>query len=164
MDSDDSQEGTGRVLGEEWFPVGEISVESMRERSASSALPPHYFLHVWFARRPLAASRAAIAASLLPENADRQRFLSLQGIPPETDIVSIYQEFLRAKAEKRKIDSPFSWTRAFKCTPSSDLTQSLKLMAKRTADSSPLILDPFSGGGSIPLEAIRLGLDVVAND
>jgi len=164
MDSDDSQEGTGRVLGEEWFPVGEISVESMRERSASSALPPHYFLHVWFARRPLIASRAAIAASLLPENVDRQRFLSLQGIPPEIDIVSIYQEFLRAKAEKRKIDSPFSWTRAFKCTPSSDLTQSLKLMAQHTADSSPLILDPFSGGGSIPLEAIRLGLDVVAND
>ena len=164
MDSGGSQEEIGRVLGEEWFPVGEVSVESMRERSASSALPPHYFLHVWFARRPLAASRAAIAAALLPVNADRQDFLSLQGIPPEIDIVSRYQEFLRAKAEGRKIDSPFSWNRAFKCTPSSDRTELLKSVPGPTSGSSPLILDPFSGGGSIPLEAIRLGLDVVAND
>jgi putative DNA methylase len=38
----------------------------MRERGASSALPPLYFLHVWWARRPLLTSRAAILASVLP--------------------------------------------------------------------------------------------------
>ena len=55
-----------RVLIEEWLPIREIGVESRRERGASSALPPLYFLHVWWARRPLMASRAAVLGSLLP--------------------------------------------------------------------------------------------------
>ncbi len=55
-----------RVLIEQWLPIAEIGAECMRERGASSALPPLYFLHVWWARRPLTVSRAAILASLLP--------------------------------------------------------------------------------------------------
>ena len=53
-------------LIEEWLPIKEIGVESRRERAASTALPPLYYLHVWWARRPLPASRAAILGSLLP--------------------------------------------------------------------------------------------------
>src|SRR6185312_9954156 len=53
-------------LIERWFPAPGIGAESLRERGASSALPPINFLHVWWARRPLAASRAAVVASLLP--------------------------------------------------------------------------------------------------
>ena len=53
-------------LIEEWLPIKEIGIESRRERGASSALPPLYYLHVWWARRPLTASRAAILGSLLP--------------------------------------------------------------------------------------------------
>ena len=55
-----------RVLIEQWLPIAQIGAECMRERGASSALPPLYFLHVWWARRPLTVSRAAILASLLP--------------------------------------------------------------------------------------------------
>ena len=55
-----------RVLIEQWLPIAEIGAECMRERGASSALPPLYFLHVWWARRPLTVSRAAILASVLP--------------------------------------------------------------------------------------------------
>lgn len=54
-----------RPLIEQWLPAATIGAESMRERGASSALPPINFLHVWWARRPLTASRAAILASLL---------------------------------------------------------------------------------------------------
>lgn len=49
-----------RVLIEQWLPIDQIGAECMRERGASSALPPLYFLHVWWARRPLTVSRAAI--------------------------------------------------------------------------------------------------------
>jgi putative DNA methylase len=49
-----------RVLIEDWLPIEAIGAESKRERGASSALPPLYFLHVWWARRPLTTSRAAI--------------------------------------------------------------------------------------------------------
>lgn len=54
-----------KVLIDDWFPINEVSVESIRERGASSALPPLYFLHTWFARRPLITSRAAIVTGIL---------------------------------------------------------------------------------------------------
>ena len=69
----------GELLISKWFPITEVSVESVRERSASSALPPLYFLHVWFARRPLATSRAAVLGSLLPTGVKREQ-LSPQAI------------------------------------------------------------------------------------
>jgi putative DNA methylase len=47
------------VLIEDWLPIEAIGAESKRERGASSALPPLYFLHVWWARRPLTTSRPA---------------------------------------------------------------------------------------------------------
>jgi adenine-specific DNA methylase len=55
-----------RPLIEQWLPAATIGAESIRERGASSALPPINFLHVWWARRPLTASRAAVLSSLLP--------------------------------------------------------------------------------------------------
>ena len=58
--------GQPRTLIEDWLPIETVGCESMRERGASSALPPLYFLHVWWARRPLLASRAALLASVLP--------------------------------------------------------------------------------------------------
>src|SRR5215212_9770210 len=67
-------------LIERWLPIAELSEESVRERRSMTALPPTYYLHVWFARRPLVASRAAILASLLPADADRAKFLHALGI------------------------------------------------------------------------------------
>ncbi len=55
-----------RVLIEDWLPVNELGIESRRERGAASALPPLSFLHVWWARRPLAASVAVVLAGVLP--------------------------------------------------------------------------------------------------
>jgi len=57
-------------LIESGFPCHQVGAETQRERGASSALPPLYFLHVWWARRPLTPSRAAILASLLPADTD----------------------------------------------------------------------------------------------
>jgi putative DNA methylase len=62
------------------FPCHQVGAETQRERGASSALPPLYFLHVWWARRPLTPSRAAILASLLPADADTNTFLRDLGI------------------------------------------------------------------------------------
>ena len=56
---------TTRLI-EHWLPINEISIESIRERAAASALPPINWLHVWWARRPLTASRAAVLSSLVP--------------------------------------------------------------------------------------------------
>jgi len=56
---------TSRLI-EHWLPIAALGEESVRERRSMTALPPTYYLHVWWARRPLVASRAAVLASLLP--------------------------------------------------------------------------------------------------
>ena len=67
-------------LIEHGFPCHQVGAETQRERGASSALPPLYYLHVWWARRPLTPSRAAILASLLPAEAETDTFLRQLGI------------------------------------------------------------------------------------
>ena len=67
-------------LIERGFPCHQVGAETQRERGASSALPPLYFLHVWWARRPLTASRAAILASLSPPDLSPEEFLRQLGI------------------------------------------------------------------------------------
>ena len=71
---------TDARLIEAGFPCHQVGAETQRERGASSALPPLYFLHVWWARRPLAPSRAAILGSLLPAGTDPDWFLRQLGI------------------------------------------------------------------------------------
>ncbi|NDY73103.1 DUF1156 domain-containing protein [Desulfobacter hydrogenophilus] len=67
-------------LIEAGFPCHQVGAETQRERGAASALPPLYFLHVWWARRPLTPSRAAILASLLPADTNPDRFIKQLGI------------------------------------------------------------------------------------
>src|SRR5471030_1678338 len=69
-----------RLLIEEWLPITEIGIESVRERTPMTPFPAPNRLHVWWARRPLVASRAAILASLLPADADHAKFLHMLGI------------------------------------------------------------------------------------
>ena len=71
---------TDTRLIERWLPIAALGEESVRERRSMTALPPTYYLHVWWARRPLVASRAAVLASLLPADANREKFLHVLGI------------------------------------------------------------------------------------
>jgi adenine-specific DNA methylase len=141
-------------------------VESVRERSASSALPPLYFLHIWFARRPLATSRAAILGSLLPTDVSRKDFLDLLGIPSDVDLQKAQDKMAQAKAAGVKLqENPFSWKRAFEHVPTGkELGKLHSLLGEFLGVEQPLVVDPMAGGGSIPFEAMRLGLPVVAGD
>src|ERR1700736_828368 len=67
-------------LIERWLPIAEIGIESLRERTPMTPFPAPNRLHVWWARRPLVASRAAVLASLLPADADHEAFLHAIGI------------------------------------------------------------------------------------
>lgn len=79
MNEQDKNDEDLRLI-EAGFPCHQVGAETQRERGASSALPPLYFLHVWWARRPLIPSRAAILASLLPGGTDPDWFLRQLGI------------------------------------------------------------------------------------
>lgn len=70
---------TKRLI-EEWLPIAVLGQESVRERTPMTPFPAPNRLHVWWARRPLVASRAAVLASLLPADADRDRFTHVLGI------------------------------------------------------------------------------------
>lgn len=69
------------------FPCQQVGAETKRERGASSALPPLYFLHVWWARRPLTPSRAAVLGSILPANISPDVFLKDLGIVKKQAII-----------------------------------------------------------------------------
>ncbi|MBT0160218.1 DUF1156 domain-containing protein [Candidatus Bathyarchaeota archaeon A05DMB-2] len=154
-----------KLLISKWFPITEVSVESVRERSTGHN-PPTSRIHVWFARRPHATSRAAALGSLLPAGAKKEDVLKLLGIPVGVDVRKAEEEIMKAKAVGKRLSyNPFSWEKSFKHTPTaSELSRLYALLKEFWGVERPLIFDPMAGGGSIPFEAMRLGLPVVAGD
>ena len=148
-------------LIERWLPIAEIGVESTRERTPMTPFPAPNRLHVWWARRPLVASRAAILASLLPEDADRNRFLHVIGI--HGDPVKTRRLLDDAKRTGENLGlNPYGYQRAFSYVPD---PADRRWMAEQCGDLSRLqVVDPTAGGGTIPFEAERLGLAAMAND
>jgi len=152
---------TKRLI-EEWLPIAEIGEESMRERRSMTALPPIYYLHVWWARRPLVASRAAVLASLLPANADREIFRHVLGI--HGDPLAAKKAMDKAKRTGIRIDNPYGYDRAFQYSPSEKEEFWLLEETQKLGIDQPTVLDPTAGGGAIPFEALRLGCNTLAND
>ena len=170
-------------LVSQWMPTPQLGAEALRERAASSALPPLYFLHVWWSRKPLILARAAVLAALLPawtetnlrpppsdiqallnaqfqsEDEYRQWFLEAIGI--KGNPVVARQQIVEAVQSGNRIKNPYGYNRAFTSNPLPEHRQFLETIAnfqKDTVESSQLVvLDPFGGGGSIPFEAARYG-------
>ena len=140
-------------LIEKWLPINEVSIEAIREGGALAGHPPVNQLHVWWARRPLIASRAAIAASMLPTDADRSRFLA--NIGTNTSVVTARRQMDAVKAEGGWSDISFPNQRAFTHNPD---------FLTDNTETVPLVLDVTAGGGSIPFEAGRLGFHAIANE
>ena len=157
-------------LAEVDFPIAAVSKHSAREKSIRHGHPST--LHLWWARRPLAACRAMLLGLLLPDPCD-------PNCPAE----------FKAKARKALLDAPGRGTERNKQQVRSDegLRKALLAFIGDVADwdvanhtgwigaarelvkaahpgDTPLVVDPFSGGGSIPLEALRLGCESFASD
>ena len=150
-----------RLLIEEWLPAAAIGVECMRERGSASALAPTTYLHVWWARRPLTASRAAVLGSLLPADFPHDAFERLLGFGrPGGELVRI-----RALMDAGyQVTGSFGCDRAFKRgIRADDLARSAQA-AKSLWDSNISVMDPMAGGGSIPLESARLGFETFAGE
>src|SRR5208337_1743765 len=156
--------GRSRRLIEEWLPIAEIGIESVRERTPMTPFPAPNRLHVWWARRPLVASRAAILAGLLPADADRAKFLHVLGI--HGDPVASRRRIDEAKRTGERFEGEaYTYKRAFTYTASDDEREWLREQASSLGhDEQPSVLDPTAGGGSIPFESSRLGLNTIAND
>lgn len=152
-----------RLLIEEWLPIAELGEESARERRSMTALPPTYYLHVWWARRPLVASRAAVLASLLPADADRGMFMQIMGIHGDPIAAKVRIAEATKRGERLGADA-YGYKRAFSYTPDAGEKAWVVDNVRRAGFQNPVMLDPTAGGGSIPFEALRLGVNVHAND
>ena len=81
-----------RPLIEQWFPAEAVGAESLRELASVRTMPKMRMLHVWWARRPLTASRAAILGSMLPawpstaESANANLSSSISAVPTATTV------------------------------------------------------------------------------
>jgi len=119
------------------FPVKEVSEESAREKNIRHG---HIStLHIWWARRPLASSRASIYAALTPE--------------PENEEERLKKAQFIAKLSK--------WENSLN---KDIIERARKEILEANGGIPPRVLDPFAGGGSIPLEALRLGCETYAGD
>jgi putative DNA methylase len=130
------------------LPLEDINRESAREKSIRHGHPST--LHLWWARRPLAACRAVLFAQLVDDpSAHPDRF------PTEEE----------QKAERDRLHGIISRLVVWENIHDEKLLKEAhEEILKSTGGNPPPILDPFAGGGSIPLEAQRLGLEAYASD
>jgi adenine-specific DNA methylase len=122
---------------EESFPVKEVSQESTREKNIRHG---HIStLHIWWARRPLASSRATSYAALIPAPKTKEEWEKKR-------------QFIIELSKWENSLNPHIINRARKDILEANGGKPLK------------VLDPFSGGGAIPLEALRLGCETYAGE
>ncbi len=144
------------------FPLKQVSLDSVHEKNVRHG---HIStLHIWPARRPLAACRAALIATLLPDPGnpeERKAILErmagrIIGRPERKRVNGRVVERVKEETEGgilhwgREREPDLEWFRAE--------------IRKAYGGRAPKVLDPFAGGGAIPLEAMRLGCEVTAMD
>ena len=171
-----------RVLIEDWLPVAELGIESRREAAPiPGQFPKLKTLHVWWARRPLAASIGAVLGSLLPawspglastfsqadelrtETDYRRWFLRLCGILGDPRAAKA--RIAAADAKGIKLGSAaYGYRPSFKNRLGSPDLRLVQEVLASTWGQRILVLDPTAGGGSIPYQAVRFGLETLAND
>lgn len=130
------------------LPLEKINAESAREKSIRHGHPST--LHLWWARRPLAAARAVIWSSLVDDPSSHP-----EKFPTEED----------QSKERQRLFKILEDLVVWENSNNEDILNAAKAeILKSTDNNPPALLDPFAGGGAIPLEAQRLGLEAHAHD
>lgn len=137
---------TRKKLIEVALPLEAINKASAKEKSIRHGHPST--LHLWWARRPLSACRAVLFASLVDDPSCRE---------------DLHPDAVEGERERlfRIIERLVQWENT---NNPAVLAEAREEIRKSTGGNPPAIYDPFCGGGSIPLEAQRLGLDAYGSD
>jgi len=129
------------------LPLDAINAATAREKTIKVGKPTS--VHHWWARRPLVACRAVLFAQLVDDpSAHPDRF------PTEEE----------QDAERERLFDVMERLIQWENTANEEVLEEARMEIRRSCERLPLIIDPFAGGGSIPLEAQRLGLEVHASD
>lgn len=152
-------------LIEHAFPLVQASIDSVHEKTVRQG---HIStLHVWPARRPLAAARAALIATLLPDPGDaksRKELCEKIGgqLVTQVERKKMPTGKIVERIKEETVGGILHWGRE---REHPDTMQSFRDQIREAfGGRPPRVLDPFSGGGAIPLEAMRLGCAVTAVD
>ena len=151
-----------RRLIEVAFPLKQVSLDSVHEKNVRHG---HIStLHIWPARRPLAASRAALIATLLPDPGDPDKRKAILERMAGRVTEKIERKQLNGRTvetvKEETVGGILHWGRE----NGPDMAWFREQIRKAYAGRAPKVLDPFAGGGAIPLEAMRLGCEVTAMD
>jgi len=151
-----------RKLIEVAIPLAAINEQSAREKSIRQGHPST--LHLWWARRPLATARAVLFAQLVDDPSERaDEFRAEVAEAGETNIEAAVAR--RIVTERERLFDLMTRMVDWDNLHDDELFDDIRAEILRSTDGNPPpILDPFAGGGTIPLEAQRLGLDAYASD
>lgn len=160
-----------RLKIQDQIPLQAVGIETERENRDFTHMPPHRYIHVWFARRPTPVSRLAILSSVLSDDIDNDQLLEWMGMNPvnKASGVSI-SEHVREKRKTRDSREGseydhFGYRKIWRKTPDQETRDEIHKHAKETwGGSLPTVLDATAGGGSIPFESVRYGFPTVANE
>ncbi len=149
------------------LPLEEINAAAAREKSIRHGHPST--LHLWWARRPLASCRAVLFASIIddPEQDGVPQPLldCIDGLPIPHQYRPEWKGLNEAEQRRKKLFGFIAKLVTWESTNDHDtLATARELIHAATGGNPPPVLDPFAGGGSIPLEAQRLGLEAHASD
>lgn len=145
------------------FPLKQTSLDAVHEKNVRHG---HIStLHIWPARRPLAAARAALAATLLPDPGnDEERKALLKRLGGEVRESWQTQKAGDGALEEQRVETTVGGILHWGRERSPDLAWFREQIRAAYGGRAPRVLDPFAGGGAIPLEAMRLGCAVTAVD
>ena len=144
------------------FPLKQASLDSVHEKNVRHG---HIStLHIWPARRPLAAARAALIATLLPDPGDPDKRKALLDRMAGRVVEKVESKRLNGRVVEKVKEVTEGGILHWGRENGPDLDWFRKEIRKAYGGRAPRVLDPFAGGGAIPLEAMRLGCDVTAMD
>src|SRR5437667_9678800 len=145
------------------FSLKQTSLDSVHEKNVRHG---HIStLHIWPARRPLAACRAALIATLLPDpgNAEERKEL-LERLGGRVRTIVKPKKLPGGRIEEPITEETEGGILHWGRESSQDLNWFREKIRAAYGGRAPKVLDPFAGGGGIPLEAMRLGCEVTAAD
>jgi adenine-specific DNA methylase len=151
------------------LPLKAVGIENLKEANPQH-MPPHRYLHPWFARRPTPASRLAVLASILPEGVDPNDLLRWIQIGPSngSDIdISSYVADKKSSENDRDgtLQEHYGYPRPFTKSPTDTQRKEIHEILREFWDGElPTVMEPTAGGGVIPFESLRYDLPTVANE
>ncbi len=153
-----------RVFIEKIMPVKLLNEQVYYEHGGN----PFKGLHRWYSRKPLSFSRASVLGSILPADISMEEFEYLLGLHTEEEL-ELWLNSKLSKEEKEELRNK-NKVRLYKTPPTEKQINRVHELCQKIwgkgdkQDTRPTILDQFAGGGSIPFEAARYGLNVYASD